>query len=96
MPYILNLKKQIFESYLIFPCFKYSISRFSNSPRINIFIHKAPSFEDVDQVEPGFKNLFEFELVHFIVYVKLEISVLLLVLDVNSPVFDHIFGQNGT
>ena len=93
---IINLKKDIFEFYLFFPGSENAFSCFSNNPLVCIFIEKAPSLEDVNQVKPALESLFESESIHLAKHVQLEVPVFLLLLVLHAPKLDDVFHADVT
>ena len=93
---IINLKKDVFEFDLFFPGSENAFPGFSNYPLVCVFVEKAPSLENVNQVKPALKSLFESQPIHLAKHVQLEVPVFLLLLVLDAPKLYDVFHADVT
>ena len=87
----LGESRSFFEFDLFFPGSENAFPCFSNYPLVCVFVEKAPSLKNVNQVKPALESLFESQPIHLAKHVQLEVPVFLLLLVLDAPKLYDVF-----
>lgn len=78
-------KEGLFHFDFSFPSFEYFAALSSVVPSLSVVIQKPGFLQNVNAVEPALIDLSHFKSVHMIIHFELEISEVLLVVDLFAP-----------